>query len=251
MVFKKILSLLSGKKNEVHLDDELNEIPRHVAIIMDGNRRWAKHHLFPRYVGHLKGAKVAWNAIKFASLNKIEVLTLYSFSLENWNRPIKEVTSILKISEEMLDKKIAKINELNIKLIFIGDRSKLEEHLQKKMIEGELITEHNTGLKLIVAISYSGQWDLLQAINKLVKNNVPVPITSEQLEASLLTAGLPMVDLLIRTSGELRISNFFLWQIAYSELYFTDVLWPDFNELEFKKALYSYSKRERRFGTRL
>jgi len=228
-------------------------LPRHVAIIMDGNGRWAKKRLLPRVAGHKAGVNAVRAVIGGCIRNKIEALTLFAFSSENWSRPIEEISSLMKLFVSALEREAKKLNEQNINLQFIGDRSRFDKKLCGRILAAEQLTAKNTGLRLVIAASYGGRWDLLQAMQKIADditagNLSADDISFDQISEKLSTAGLPDPDLLIRTSGEQRISNFLLWQLAYSELYFTDVLWPDFTEEEFNHALKFYAERNRRFG---
>ncbi len=226
----------------------LTNLPEHVAIIMDGNGRWANRRGLPRIYGHREGAKAAERTIRFASNIGIKYLTLFAFSTENWGRPQEEVNFILKLLVEYIDTKIDSLLEQNIKLRFIGRKSELPEEILKTVEKGEVETENCTGMNLFIALNYSGRAEIIDAVNKIVETGRKEKLTEEEFRNYLYYPDVPDPDLLIRTSGELRISNFLLWQIAYTELYFTDTLWPDFNEEEFLKALYDYQTRERRFG---
>lgn len=227
--------------------------PRHVAIIMDGNGRWAKKRNEIRAFGHQAGLKAVKKTVKFAIQNKIEVLTLYTFSSENWQRPKFEVASLLKLFLFALKNEVKNLNKYNICLKVIGDLTVFNEELQSYIYNVEKITLNNSGLILNIAANYGGRWDILEGVKKIVNavqnryldiNKIKETIFSQY----LCTHGLLPVDLVIRTGGEKRISNFLLWQIAYSELYFTDVLWPDFNKFIFQDAINCFSSRERRFG---
>lgn len=228
-------------------------LPRHIAIIMDGNGRWAKKRFLPRLAGHKAGISSVQQAVKRCVEKKIEVLTLFAFSSENWRRPEEEVSYLMQLFINALKNEAHKLHEQNIQLRVIGDRARFDEKLRQQISEVEQLTANNTGLKLLLAANYGGQWDLRQAVqqiavkieNKLITSSM---VTDELIRQHLSFADLPDPDLFIRTSGELRISNFMLWQLAYTELYFTDVLWPDFDESEFDKALEFFTKRERRFG---
>jgi len=228
-------------------------LPRHVAIIMDGNGRWAKQRLLPRVAGHKAGIESVRRSIQYCLENKIEILTLFAFSSENWQRPEQEVSFLMNLFVAMLENEVKKLHEQNIQLRIIGDRTRFDHKLQKLMSSSEKLTEKNTGLKLVIAANYGGQWDICHAVQQLLAeiketDLSAVKISPELLQSKLSLSDLPPPDLLIRTSGEQRISNFMLWQLAYAELYFTDVLWPDFSALEFEKAMVFFSSRERRFG---
>lgn len=228
-------------------------LPRHIAIIMDGNGRWAKKRLLPRAAGHKAGVDAVRQIVKACVEKKIEVLTLFAFSSENWRRPESEVSYLMDLFVLALERETKKLHEQNIKLRFIGDRSRFAEKLRQYMTDAEQLTANNTGLVLIIAANYGGQWELCEAMRQLAVDVEQGRLTSEELSPSLIesklaTADVPPPDLFIRTSGEQRISNFLLWQLAYSELYFPDVYWPDFNAEELDRALEFYANRERRFG---
>ncbi|AXQ28977.1 di-trans,poly-cis-decaprenylcistransferase [Solimonas sp. K1W22B-7] len=220
--------------------------PRHVAIVMDGNGRWAKGRGQPRAMGHRAGVKVVRRILRAAHKAGVEALTLFAFSQENWKRPETEVKLLIQLFVRTLAREMDAMHRNGVRVRFIGDRSGFPEPLRREMQRAELRTADNAGVKLSIAVGYGGQWDIVQAANALVEAGEP--ITAEGIEARLQTAGLPEPDLMIRTGGEQRISNFLLWQLAYTELYFSDVLWPDFSELEFHQALAWYAGRERRFG---
>lgn len=235
------------------MDLDLNNLPRHVAIIMDGNGRWAKQQGKLRIFGHQHGIKAVRAAVNFAAQHQINVLTLYAFSSENWNRPEKEVKALMNLFIQALDSEVKKLHKNNIRLNIIGDKSAFSPHLQQRIMQSETLTAQNTGLTLNIAANYGGYWDILQAAQKLAEQvrlgeMLPAEITQIRFQQALSTGEQPPVDLLIRTSGEQRISNFLLWQIAYAELYFTPVLWPDFDEQVFGDAILAYQQRERRFG---
>ena len=228
--------------------------PDHIAIIMDGNGRWASNKKKSRRYGHKKGASTAKNIVKIAGSNEIKYLTLYAFSTENWGRPTKEVRLLMSLFIETLENEIDELNSNNVRIRFIGDRENLSKKLQDKMENAEKITLKNTGLNLYVALAYGARWDILNAIKGIVirvkENQLDESKIDENTLSSHLQLGdIPDPDLLIRTGGEKRISNFLLWNIAYTELFFCDCLWPEFNEKEFFNALNFYSKRKRRFGS--
>ncbi|QGM81691.1 di-trans,poly-cis-decaprenylcistransferase [Otariodibacter oris] len=221
---------------------------------MDGNGRWAKQKGKLRVFGHQNGVKAVRSAVNFAARNGIEVLTLYAFSSENWSRPENEVSALMTLFMKALTSEVEKLHKNNIKLNIIGDKSAFSEDLQKRIVESESLTSENTGLILNIAANYGGCWDIVNATVDLAKKVKlgelePEGITMELFQSSLVTKDQPAVDLLIRTSGEQRISNFLLWQIAYAELFFTPVLWPDFDEEVFSEAINAYQQRERRFGS--
>lgn len=230
-------------------------IPRHIAIIMDGNNRWAKAHGLPGIAGHRAGVKSVRAVVKACAEEKIEVLTLFAFSSENWQRPTIEVRALMDLFLTVLQREVVKLHESNIKLIMIGDRSRFNETLQRYMENAERLTMHNTGMVLAIAANYGGQWDIVQAAQQLAQKSLdkeinPTEIDHAMMQAHLSLGDLPPVDLCIRTSGEHRISNFLLWQIAYAELYFTPLYWPDFRGEQLKEALENYHQRQRRFGGR-
>lgn len=232
---------------------DTNNLPKHLAIIMDGNGRWAKQQGFLRAFGHENGTKSVKTTIETCAKLGIEFLTLYAFSTENWNRPKLEVNTLMKLLINSLKKELITLQENNIKLNAIGNLEKLPKSAQKELLDVIEKTKNNTRLTLTLALSYGSREELVSAIKTIcdkVKNNI---ISIDSLDDSIInehlyTQNLPDVDLLIRTSGEHRISNFLLWQIAYAELYFTNVLWPDFKEQDLYEAIISYQKRERRFG---
>lgn len=235
--------------------NELNptNIPKHVAIIMDGNGRWAKQQGKMRVFGHTNGVKAVRRSVSYAHQIGVQSLTLYAFSSENWNRPEAEVSALMTLFMQALDREVKKLHKNNIKLLILGDKSKFSDKLQEKIAKAEKLTENNTALTVNIAANYGGCWDIVQATQKLAEQVkagelAPEQINEELFQQMLVTKAQPPVDLLIRTSGEQRISNFLLWQIAYAELYFTDVLWPDFNEEEFNRAVFAFQQRERRFG---
>lgn len=228
-------------------------MPKHVAIIMDGNGRWAKQQGKLRVFGHQNGVKAVRSAVSFAAKYGIKVLTLYAFSSENWSRPEAEVSALMTLFMKALDSEVKKLHKNNIRLKIIGDKSGFSEALQKRIAEAEQLTATNTGLILNIAANYGSYWDITQAAQKMAVKvklgEISVSdITPTLFQNELVTEDQPQVDLLIRTSGEQRISNFLLWQIAYAELFFTPVLWPDFNDQVFSEAIIAYQQRERRFG---
>lgn len=231
-----------------------NLLPNHVAIIMDGNGRWASQRHLPRYRGHSEGGKAVEQAINAAAKSKINYLTLFAFSSENILRPPAEISFLKKLFYKNISERLDELHKNNIKLKFIGDLQFFGEELHAKMIAAESLTKNNTGLFLTIALNYGGRWDITQACNKIIKSflenkaEATTVITDQDVKDNLATAGLPDPDLLIRTSGEQRISNFLLWQLAYTELYFSSKFWPDFSEDDFNLALQYYSTRNRRFG---
>lgn len=229
---------------------KIDSIPRHIAIIMDGNGRWAKKRFLPVSVGHTQGAKRVVELLDVAQYYSIEVVTLYAFSVENWKRDEKEIEHLMQIIEKFYKSDFAKILQNNVQVKFIGSREKIPERTLgvMKLIEDE--SSKNTGLVMNIAFNYGGREEIVSAVNAALREGSKNQITKEDIEGALYTAGQPDVDLLIRTSGEERVSNFLLWQIAYSEFVFQDILWPDFKEKSFIEALQIYSSRNRRFGGR-
>ncbi|OOZ37077.1 isoprenyl transferase [Solemya velesiana gill symbiont] len=228
-------------------------LPRHVAIIMDGNGRWAQKRGQPRYAGHKAGVKSVRTSVEQCAKLGIEVLTLFAFSSENWKRPKKEVRMLMELFMVALKKEVKRLNKNNVRLRIIGDRSAFDPALQKKIAESETATAENTGLVLQIAANYGGRWDITQVARQLAERVKAGELESSQITESMIAetlsfADLPDPDLFIRTGGEQRISNFMLWQTAYTELYFADVLWPDFDAEAFEGALASFRQRQRRFG---
>ncbi|MGD8515075.1 MAG: polyprenyl diphosphate synthase [Granulosicoccaceae bacterium] len=228
-------------------------LPRHVAIIMDGNGRWARHKLLQRFAGHRAGVKAARNVIRLSVQLGIQALTLFAFSSENWRRPRKEVEMLLDLFVTSLKEETSELHNNNIRLRIIGDRSVLSDKLQARIAETEVLTAGNNGLRLNVAVNYGGQWDITRAARKLADSVQrgelePADITTERFQQTLSLGDLPEPDLFIRTGGECRLSNFLLWQLAYTELYFTETLWPDFNAEQYHLALADYAGRQRRYG---
>lgn len=232
---------------------EKEMLPKHLAIIMDGNGRWAKQQGKQRIFGHEKGAKTVREIIQEVSQLGIPYLTLYAFSTENWKRPKLEVEALMHLLSRYLNKEVAIMQQNNIRLNAIGDLESLPSKVRKELHKAMEQTKDNTSTTVSLALAYGGQQELLQMTQQLAQRVqqgllTPQQITPELIQQTLYTQNIPPVDLLIRTSGECRISNFLLWQIAYAELYFTDILWPDFSPEELHKALANYQNRERRFG---
>ena len=230
-----------------------SRLPRHIAIIMDGNGRWAKKQGLARMFGHRQGVETVHNITVAATRLGVEYLTLYTFSTENWNRPKEEVDALMTLLVDTIAKETPTLMENNVRLQTIGDIDRLPEGARRKFLGCIEQTSHNTGLTMVLALSYSSRWEITEAVRKAVRRaqngELRAEDVNEQLVSSLMTTDqMPDPDLLIRTSGEYRISNFLLWQLAYSELYFSDCLWPEFTEEEFYKAIVDYQKRERRFG---
>jgi len=226
---------------------KLNILPAHIAIIMDGNGRWAKKRGLPRIMGHKEGIKAVKRVVKAARKYGIKYLTLYSFSTENWKRPEEEVNFLFHLMEERLKVEGKNLHKNNVKVLFIGRRDNLPSVLPKIMNDIEQLTKNNTGLNLIFAINYGSRQEIVDGVGKIIAEGTK-KITEEDITNHLWTGNIPDPDLIIRTSGEKRLSNFLLWQAAYSELYFTSVLWPDFKEADLLKALFDFQRRKRRFG---
>lgn len=227
--------------------------PSHVAIIMDGNGRWANNHGKDRLHGHNSGVNSVREVLKAAQKNNIDYLTLYTFSTENWNRPKEEVDGLMNLFAKTIANEIEELHQNEVKINFIGNTNLLPEFARKALISAAKYTEKNAGIVLTLALSYSSRWEIIEATKQIAKevksgNLKPENITEEVFSSKLTTVDIPDPELIIRTSGEYRISNFLLWQIAYSEFYFTETLWPDFTEEEFNKAISSFQNRERRFG---
>ena len=234
-------------------DISLNPLPAHVAIIMDGNGRWARARMLPRAIGHREGVMSVRRTVESCIEKGIGALTLFAFSSENWRRPSDEVSMIMDLFVNTLKKEVGALDRNDVRLRFIGDRSAFSSNLQQLIAESEAQTTSNRQLDLVIAANYGGHWDITQAARRLAglvhsgKLN-PEDVTTERLAQEMCLADLPLPDLFIRTGGERRISNFLLWQLAYTELYFTDILWPEFDQNEFDKALAWYTNRQRRFG---
>lgn len=227
--------------------------PRHVAIIMDGNGRWAKGRKLPRIAGHRTGVDSVRKIVRACGKHNVEVLTLFAFSSENWRRPKREVTLLMELFIRALQQEVKSLNKNNVRLRVIGDLTALPPKLQKLIASSEETTKDNTGLTLVIASNYGGRWDITQATKKVaqkVSNGElqPDDITEEIIQQHTCISDLPEPDLFIRTGGEKRISNYLLWQLAYTELFFTEKLWPDFDEVDFSEALESFAGRQRRFG---
>lgn len=236
-----------------HSSDTAIELPRHVAIIMDGNGRWAQKSALKRVSGHKRGVDTLRDIVKTCAEKKIENLTVFAFSSENWQRPEDEVNYLMKLLMKALGRETKQLNENNVRIRIIGERDKFDNSLLHQMETTEQTTQSNTGLNLTVATDYGGQWDIVQACQKIAKRVTSGEISASDIDDATISShlslsSLPDPDLLIRTGGEYRISNFMLWQLAYSELYFSDVLWPDFSAEHLNEALVWYANRVRRFG---
>jgi undecaprenyl diphosphate synthase len=232
---------------------DLKRLPEHLAVIMDGNGRWAERRHLPRVAGHRAGVKAARGVIETCARLKLAYLTLYAFSLENWRRPQAEVDFLMRLLREYLKRELPAIHKNNIRLLIIGRSADLPDAVRKDLEHGMRLTARNTGMKLVVALNYGGRAELVDAFNALLDrvraDGLSAFHADEQtISENLYTAGLPDPDLLIRTSGEMRVSNFLLWQIAYAEIYVTETLWPDFSRARLLEALVDFQKRERRYG---
>ena len=245
--------MLPRAKDRSELPVDADQQPRHIAIVMDGNGRWANERGLPRRTGHQSGYQTVRRIVRSALKRNIEHLTLFAFSSENWSRPRAEVDALMRLFMQALRREVRELHEQEVRLDFIGCREQLSAYLQKAMREAEAMTAGNTRLTLHIAVSYGGRWDILNATRKLAGDAAagkvePEKIDEARLRGATALAHIPDPDLFIRTGGECRISNFLLWNLAYTELYFTDTLWPDFDEEAFEKALEDYSRRQRRFG---
>ena len=232
--------------------DKQKKLPNHIAIIMDGNGRWAKQRNKNRIYGHNQAKKSVKECVEYCVEHKIKFLSLFTFSTENWNRPKLEVKALMKLLNIVIKEEINPLIKQNIKVKVIGDLNKIPEKTAINLKKSIDKTKNNSGLTLILAINYSGKWDILNATKKILldKNQIDLKIFNDNIfENYLTTANIPEPELIIRTSGEHRISNFYLWQAAYSELFFTDILWPDFNKKELNNAIFEFQNRERRFGS--
>tara|TARA_B100000676_G_scaffold302397_1_gene351274 strand:+ start:15649 stop:16395 length:747 start_codon:yes stop_codon:yes gene_type:complete len=240
----------STSSTSIKTTKKTNIIPQHVAIIMDGNGRWARTRLLPRMAGHKHGVESVRTTVKACIKHKINYLTLYAFSSENWRRPIEEISFLMELFTSVLDQEVIKLHENGIRFKVIGDLTKFDKKTIKFIRDGEKMTASNTRLTLTIAANYGGRWDIMQAIQKMCKKDLGLinKFAEKDLYQFFSMNYAPEPDLFIRTGGEQRISNFLLWQLAYTELYFTDTLWPDFNAESFDLAIKSYQQRERRFG---
>lgn len=239
---------------KLHIDlPEGKQVPRHIAIIMDGNNRWAKKHRKVSLSGHKAGVASVRSVVEGCAEIGVEVLTLFAFSSENWQRPPLEVKGLMELFAFALDREVKKLHKHNIRLRIIGDTSRFSSALQGKILRAEQLTAENSGLTLVIAANYGGQWDITQAARRFAADCVsgacvPEDLTEEVLGRYISLSDLPRPDLCVRTAGEQRISNFLIWQMAYSEYFFSDLLWPDFDKFALGQAIESYLTRERRFG---
>jgi undecaprenyl diphosphate synthase len=244
----------SGHPSSTREIPQHGDTPRHVAIIMDGNGRWAQGRRLPRIAGHRRGAEAVRATVRACVERGIQYLTLFAFSSENWRRPAEEVALLMKLFKSALQNEVEKLHANGVRLQVIGDTRRFDPEIRKLIERGEALTAANRELTLTVAANYGGRWDILQAVNKALKagnasaSNAAAALTEESLSPHLAMSHAPEPDLFIRTGGEQRISNFLLWQLAYSEFYFTDTLWPDFDAAALDAAIASYRSRERRFG---
>ena len=250
MIVEKIID---KKNNDLSKKIDKQRVPEHVAIIMDGNGRWATKKGLPRYVGHNKGVIALKEILRASKRLGCKVLTVYAFSTENWTRPAKEVNFLINLFSEVLQNEIEKIHEESTKIKFIGDLSPFPETLKKIISSSESLTKNNNEFLFNVCVNYGGRQEIVKVAKKLALKSSsgeikPSEVDEELFNSELLTQGIKDPELLIRTSGEKRLSNFLLWQLAYSEIYISDLLWPDFNEYEFLKAIVDYQSRNRRFG---
>ncbi len=227
---------------------EPGSVPRHVAIIMDGNGRWAKRRFLPRVAGHRRGVEAVREVVKACIERGIEYLTLFAFSSENWRRPPEEVSFLMQLFLRSLEQEVEKLDSNGIRFKVVGDLSPFDPRIRDHVHRGEALTAGNEQLTLTIAANYGGRWDMLQAANRCRLEDPEAPITEERLARFLSMSYAPEPDLFIRTGGETRVSNFLLWQLAYTELYFTEALWPDFGAAALDEAIASYRRRERRFG---
>ena len=229
---------------------EIRDIPRHIAIIMDGNGRWAKQRFLPRIAGHRRGVENVRNTVRACAERGIEFLTLFAFSSENWRRPSEEISFLMQLFVAALEQEIAKLHESGIRFKVIGDLSRFEPRIARLAADAEQLTRGNTRLTLTVAANYGGRWDIINGVNRMLREQPELVdgFSEADLLPYLSMSYAPEPDLFIRTGGEQRISNFLLWQLAYTEMYFTNTLWPDFDTAALDQAIASYRKRERRFG---
>ncbi|MFW5628594.1 MAG: isoprenyl transferase [Candidatus Cloacimonadaceae bacterium] len=238
---------MKNKEKELIAQIDLERMPRHIGIIMDGNGRWASKRLRPRLFGHQEGAKAIRRVVEITVELKLEYLTFYAFSTENWNRPDDEVKGLLKLLKERLIKEIPELNKQNIYVQFIGTKDRLDPHYLAEIEKMAEMTHDNDGMTVNIAFNYGGRQEIIEAVKGMSPEEIAA-LTPENMNQYLWTKGQPDPDLIIRTSGEHRLSNFLLWQSAYSEIYITDVLWPDFGKIDMLEAIIDFQKRNRRFG---
>lgn len=246
-----MINIFKGRRNgnveEIALD--MDRIPKHIAIIMDGNGRWAKKRGLARTMGHKAGAETIRKVLKECDSLSVKYLTLYAFSTENWKRPKDEVNAIMRLLVEFLRREIRELNEKNVKITTIGDLTRIPTFCQEEIAMAKELTKDNTGVVLNVAFNYGGRDEILRAVRKCLEDNIdPSSLTEEVFETYLDTNGMPDPDIIIRPSGEQRISNYLLWQCAYSEFWYSNINWPDFTEEDLREAIYDYQNRDRRFG---
>jgi undecaprenyl diphosphate synthase len=243
---------MARKAHDLFDQIDRSALPAHIAIIMDGNGRWARKRGLPRVAGHRAGINAVREVVEGAAELGISVLTLYAFSIENWKRPQTEVSTLMQLLKEYLNKELVNIHRNNIRFRTIGRTDQLDSSVRQELEKGIARTSNNTGMIFNVALNYGGRAEIVDAVNQIIRKGTDAPanggITEREFAAHLYTAGLPDPDLLIRTSGELRISNFLLWQIAYAEIWVTDTLWPDFGKRHLYEAIIAFQKRERRYG---
>jgi undecaprenyl diphosphate synthase len=246
------LGPVTAEEAEILLRLDLARLPRHVAVIMDGNGRWAQRRHLPRAAGHRSGTQTARTTIETCARLKVEALSLYAFSVENWRRPKTEIDFLMQLLREYLRREMPLIMRNNIRMRFLGRAHELPAMVQQDMREAEEKTSKNSGMVLCLALNYGGRAELVDAANAILRKRLEAgstkPVTEEEISEQLYTAGLPDPDLLIRSSGEMRVSNFLLWQIAYAEIFVTETLWPDFNRARLLEAFVEFQKRERRYG---
>ena len=240
-------------KNNMFYDIDLNRVPKHIAIIMDGNGRWAKKRFLPRTAGHKAGVETIRKVLRECKRLNVKHVTLYAFSTENWKRPKTEVDTLMNLLLTYLKKEVATLHEENVKLTAIGDISELPIKCIEELNKSIELTKNNTGCNLNLALNYGSRRDIKDAVVKIIKDVQNNKISLDEIDETIIsnhlsTKNIPDPDLVIRTSGEERLSNFLLWEVAYSEFYFTDIHWPDFNEKEVQKAIFAYQNRDRRFG---
>ncbi|QDL37437.1 polyprenyl diphosphate synthase [Rhodoferax sediminis] len=224
----------------------MSQVPHHIAIVMDGNGRWATRRYLPRVAGHKQGVDALNRCVRACAARGVAVLTVFAFSSENWNRPVEEVSGLMELLAMALSREVPKLKAEGVQLHFVGERAGLSDKVSAGLAQAEAATKHNTRLVLNVCFNYGGRWDIAQAAARLAAQGQP--LTEASLDSAMALAHVPDPDLLIRTGGEQRISNFLLWQAAYSELYFSDSLWPEFDEAELDAAIAAFNRRERRFG---